>query len=219
MQSLVETIKGFFKFVFVIAITWFFLKENIESYQGFYHIDFLQTFVLGKWIVLKVVLLILCGLTIVAIGDFAYQKIRYQKRLRMTKEEAKKEHKEHDGNPEVKQRIRTIQREMSNKRMMNEIKNSDVVVTNPTHFSVALKYDAKNMVSPKVVAKGVDHIAMKIREVAKENDVPLVENVPLARALYDTVKLDSFIPTTLYAAVAEVLSFVYKLKRKRKALG
>ena len=219
MQSLVETIKGIFKFVFVIAITWFFVKENINSYQGFYHIEFWQTFIVGKWIILKLVASILGSLMIIAMGDFAYQKIKYRNRLRMTKEQAKKEHKEHDGNPEIKQRIRTIQREMSNKRMMNEVKIADVVVTNPTHFSVALKYDANKMISPKVVAKGADHLAMKIREIAKTHDVPMVENVPLARALYDTVKLNSFVPRILYAAVAEVLSFVYKLKRKKKALG
>ena len=216
MQSLVETIKGFFKFLFIIAITWFFLKENINSYQGFYHVEFLQTFIMGKWMVLKLTFFILGALMIIATGDLIYQKIRYKNRLRMTKEQAKKEHKEHDGNPEIKQRIRSIQREMSNRRMMNEIKNADVIITNPTHFSVALKYDAANMISPKVVAKGADHIAMKIREVAKNHDVPLVENVPLARTLYDTVKLNSFIPRTLYGAVAEVLSFVYKLKKKKR---
>ena len=219
MQSVVETIKGFLKFVFVILITWFFLKESINTYQGFYHVEFLQTFVLGRWIILKLTCLILGALLIIAIGDLTYQKVKYRNRLRMTKEQAKKDIKEHDGDPEVRQRIRTIQREISNKRMMNEIKDSDVVVTNPTHFSVVLKYDAKNMLSPKVVAKGVDHLAMRIREVAKEHDIPIVENVPLARALYDTVKLNSFIPRTLYAAVAEVLSFVYKLKRKKKVLG
>ena len=219
MQSLVETIKGFFKFVFVIAITWFFLKESIETYGGFYHIDFLQTFFVGKWIVLKLTCLMLGGLLVIAIGDLTYQKIRYRNRLRMTKEQAKKEQKEHDGNPEVRLRIRAIQREISNKRMMNEIQDADVVVTNPTHYSVALKYDAENMLSPKVIAKGADHLALKIREVAKKHDIPIVENVPLARALYNTVKVDSFIPKTLYKAVAEVLSFVYKLKIKRKALG
>ena len=219
MQSLVETVKGVFKFIFVIAITWFFIRENINSYQGFYHIEFLQTFLIGQRIILKLVASILGALLIIAVGDLAYQKIKYKKKLRMTKEQAKREHKEHDGNPEIKQRIRTIQREMSKKRMMNEIKTADVVVTNPTHFSVALKYDGSKMISPQVVAKGADHMAMKIREIAKNHDVPMVENVPLARALYDTVKLNGFVPRTLYAAVAEVISFVYKLKKKKKALG
>ena len=216
MQSLVETIKGFFKFLFIIAITWFFLKGSIASYQGFYHVDFFQTFFIGKWIVLKLTFLILGALMVIAMGDLIYQKIKYRNKLRMTKVQAKKYHKEHDINPEVKKRIQSIQREMSKKRMMDEVKNADVVVTNPTHYSVALKYDAGNMISPQVVAKGADHLAMKIREIAKVHDIPCVENVPLARALYDTAKLNSFVPRTLYKAVAEVLSFVYKLKNKKR---
>ena len=218
LQSLVETLKSVFKFVFVISITWFFLKESMSTFQGFYHVDFLQTFIMGKMIILKLTMLILGALFFIAVGDLAYQKMKYRKKLMMTKEQSKEDRKRHDGNPEIKQRIRAIQREMSNKRMMKEIENADVIVTNPTHISVALKYDDGKMVSPKVVAKGADNLAMKIREAAKEHNIPLVENVPLARALYETVKLDSFIPRTLYKAVAEVLSFVYKLKMKRKGL-
>ena len=218
MQSLVEAIKGFFKFLFIISIVWIFLKEDIKSYQGFYHIEFSETFVVGKIIIVKLIFFMIGALFLIAGGDFAYQKIRYRNKLRMTKEQAKRDQREHDGNPEIKQRIRTIQREMSVRRMMDEIKDADVVVTNPTHLSVALKYDEKKMVSPKVVAKGADHLAMRIREIAKENEVPLVENVPLAKALYETVKLNTFIPRTLYNAVAEVLSFVYRMKKKKSAL-
>ena len=219
LQSLVETLKGFLKFLFVISITWFFLKDSMVTFQGFYHVEFLQTFLMGRTIVLKLTMLMLGSLLLIAIGDLIYQKIKYRKKLMMTKEQAKKERKQHEVNPEIKQRIRAVQREMSNKRMMKEIEGADVVVTNPTHISVVLKYNDKEMISPKVVAKGADNLAMKIREVAKEHNVPLVENVPLARALYETVKLDSFIPRTLYGAVAEVLSFVYKLKMRRRVLG
>ena len=138
---------------------------------------------------------------------------------RPTKEGAKREAKEKDGNPEIKQRIKNIQREMAQKRMMAEVPNADVIVTNPTHLSVALKYDSEKMISPEVVAKGADEVALRIREVAKENKVPIVENVPLARALYKTVKVDEAVPRTLYKAVAEVLAFVYRLKRKKKGLS
>ena len=170
-------------------------------------------------IIVKLVFSVMIGLGVIALGDFAYQKFSYQKKLMMTKEELKKESKEQDGNPEVKQKIKAIQREMSQKRMMEDVATADVIVTNPTHISVALKYDQLNMISPEVVGKGGDHLAMKIREIAKENDIPIVENVPLARALYKTVKTGAPVPRNLYKAVAEVLAFVYKLKRKRKAVS
>src|SRR5690606_20212578 len=123
-----------------------------------------------------------------------------------------------DGNPEVKQKIRQIQRQMAQKRMLNDVKSADVIVTNPTHISVALKYDGQTMVAPSVTAKGADHLALRIREIAKENDIPIVENIMLARTLYKTVKVGHGVPRTLYKAVAEILSFVYKLRRKQKAL-
>ena len=219
MQSVMEALKGFLKFLFIIAVVFLFLREDIKLYQGFYHLEFIQIFLVGQDMIVKLVFFTIGALFLVAGGDFAYQKIRYQNRLRMTKEQAKRDQKEYEGGPEIKQRIRGIQREMSNRRMMNKIKDADVVVTNPTHFSVALKYDEKKMISPIVVAKGADYLALRIRKVAEEYNIPMVENVPLARALYETVKLDSAIPRTLYNAVAEVLSFVYKLNRKKKALN
>jgi flagellar biosynthetic protein FlhB len=157
------------------------------------------------------------GLGVVALIDFAYQKFTYKKRLMQTKQELKQESKEQDGNPEIKQRIRQIQREMSRKRMIKEVKNADVIITNPTHISIVIKYNAENMVSPMVIGKGADHMAMKIREIAQEYQIPIVENVMLARTLYKTVKINSPVPRSLYKAVAEVLAFVYKLKKKQKA--
>jgi len=135
-----------------------------------------------------------------------------------TKEQAKREQKEHEGNPEVKQRIRTIQREVSQRRIIQEVPNADVIVTNPTHYAVALKYDPDTMVSPKVIAKGADHMALRIRKVGKDNEIPVVENITLARGLYKTVKIGEYVPQDLYRAVAEVLAFVYKLKKERKGL-
>jgi flagellar biosynthetic protein FlhB len=136
-----------------------------------------------------------------------------------TKQQLKQESKEQDGNPEIKQRIRQIQREMSRKRMIKDVKTADVIITNPTHISIVLKYDTETMVSPTIIGKGQDHLALKIREIAKEHNIPIVENVMLARTLYKTVKVGQPIPRTMYKAVAEVLAFVYKLKKKRKALA
>jgi flagellar biosynthetic protein FlhB len=161
---------------------------------------------------------ILLGLGIIALADFAWEKWSYRKKMMMTKQEAKEEAKEKDGNPEIRNRIRQIQRQMAQKRMMNDVKKADVIVTNPTHISVALKYDGESMVAPSVMAKGADHLALRIREIAKENDIPIVENIMLARTLYKTVKVGHGVPRTLYKAVAEILAFVYKLRRKQKAL-
>ena len=215
MRSIIETVNSLLKFLFIFSITYFFMKDEISSFTGFLHMDFSQGLSYGKDIIVKVVFFIIIGLFVVAAIDFSYQKFHYYKKLRMTKEEAKRERKEQEGNPEIKQRIKNIQKEMSRKRMMQEIPKSDVIVTNPTHFSVALKYDPKTMSSPQVVAKGIDFLALKIREIAKKHDVPLVENVPLARKLYKTVNLGSTIPRDLYKAVAEVLTFVYKIKKKK----
>ena len=143
------------------------------------------------------------------------QKWDYGKNVRVTRKEAKEEHKQHEGDPLVKSRIRTIQREMSRKRMLEDVKNADVVITNPTHIAVALEYKKEGMAAPKVVAIGADFIAQKIKKVAAENNIPLVENVPLARTLFKSVKIGQFIPRSLYQAVAEVLAYVFKLKGLR----
>jgi flagellar biosynthetic protein FlhB len=219
MKSIFETIKGIFKFVVILSIVYAFLKDDIVRYNGFMHLELYQSFVYGKTVLMKLVFAILMGLGVVALLDFAYQKISYQKRIRQTKDELKRESKEQDGNPEIKQRIRQIQREMARKRMMKDVKTADVIVTNPTHISIVLKYDSEKMVSPSVIGKGADHMALKIREIAKEYDIPIVENVMLARTLYKTVKVGAPVPRNLYKAVAEVLAFVYKLKKKKKALA
>ncbi len=216
LRSLFEAVKGIFKFAIIMCIVYFFVSDELNSYQGFFHSDLVSSFFHGKDILIKLAIYIVIGLVVVALGDFAYQKFSYRKKLMMTKEEVKKESKEQDGNPEIKQRIRAIQREMSQKRMMADVPTADVIVTNPTHISVALKYDTLTMVSPQVVAKGKDNVALKIREMAQEHNIPLVENVPLARAMYKTVKIGEPVPRNLYKAVAEVLAFVYRLRRKRK---
>ncbi|AJX21806.1 flagellar biosynthesis protein FlhB [Burkholderia pseudomallei] len=159
------------------------------------------------------------GMLVVAGLDVPYQLWQYNKKLRMTKEEVKREHRENEGDPHVKGRIRQQQRAMARRRMMANVPTADVVVTNPTHFAVALKYTDGEMRAPKVVAKGVNLVAARIRELAAEHHVPLLEAPPLARALYHNVELEREIPGTLYSAVAEVLAWVYQLKRFRAEGG
>jgi len=218
-KSIVEVFKGLFKFSIVMGITYYIISDNLLSFNGFLHTDAAQAFSYGKMFALKLSLSIMVGLVLVAALDFAWEKYSYKEKHRMTKQQVKEENKEREGSPEVKQRIRTIQREMANKRMMNDIKTADVVVTNPTHISIVIRYNQQIMIAPEIIGKGQDHLAMRIREIAKEHDIPIVENVPLARALYKTVKVGEGVPRNLYKAVAEILAFVYKLKRKKKALG
>ncbi len=219
MQSIFETVKGVIKFVVVLAVVYAYLKDDIARYNGFMHLELYQSFVYGKELLMKLSFAILMALGVVAMMDFAYQKFQYQKKLKQTKQEVKREHKEQEGNPEVKQRIRQIQREMARKRTIKDVQTADVIVTNPTHISIVLKYDPEKMVSPMIIGKGQDFMALKIREIAKEHDIPIVENVLLARTLYKTVKVGQPVPRNMYKAVAEVLAFVYKLKKKKKALS
>lgn len=219
MQSLFESIKGIFKFTVILAVLYVYLKDDIANYNGFMHLEFYESFTYGKEILMKLSFAILMALGVVAMMDFAYQKFTYHQKLKQTKQQLKQESKEQDGNPEIKQRIRQIQREMSRKRMIKDVQTADVIITNPTHISIVLKYDSETMVSPTIVGKGQDHMALKIREIAKEHNIPIVENVQLARTLYKTVKVGSPVPRNLYKAVAEVLAFVYKLKKKKKALA
>ena len=153
---------------------------------------------------------------VLAALDYAYQRYQFEKQMRMTKDEVKREFKQQEVSPQLKARIRARQREMAKKRMMNEVPTADVIIANPTHFAVALRYDSGKMVAPTVVAKGQDLIALKIREQAQAHDVPIVENPPLARALFAQVKVGGTVPGELYEAVAEVLAFVYQINRERR---
>lgn len=156
-------------------------------------------------------------LVLIAMIDYAFQRWNFEKGLRMTREEVKEEMKEMEGDPNVKARIKSIQREMARKRMMQDVPTADVVVTNPTHLAVALKYDKSRGDAPIVVAKGADLIAEKIREIARKHRVPVVENKPLARTLFKGVEIGKEIPVSLYKAVAEILAYVYRLKTGARA--
>lgn len=156
---------------------------------------------------------LLVGIALIVAMDVPFQLWQYYSKLKMTREEQKQEHKEMEGDPQLKARIRSQQREMARKRMMSEVPKADVVVTNPTHFAVALKYDSGVMGAPLVVAKGTELIAARIREIAAENNVPILEAPPLARALYRHTDIGNPIPTTLYTAVAEVMAYIYQLNQ------
>jgi flagellar biosynthetic protein FlhB len=162
---------------------------------------------------------IVCALVLVACIDAPYQMWHYANKLKMSRHELMEEAKESDGNPQIKAKIRAQQREMARRRMMSEVPTADVVVTNPTHYAVALKYADGKMRAPKVVAKGADEVAAKIRALASENNVPLLEAPPLARALYQHAELGDEIPEGLYTAVAEVLAYVFQLRAYRQHGG
>ena len=170
------------------------------------------------WLIDKIIILVwtmLAVFIVFAVIDFAYQKYSYKKSLKMSKQEIKDEMKNTEGNPEIKAKIRQIQMKMAAQRMMGEVPKADVVVTNPTHYAVAIRYNKAEDKAPKVIAKGVDNLAQKIKEIARENDVIVVENKPLARQLYAEVELDEYIPEKLYKAVIEILVMVYKTKGKK----
>ncbi len=155
--------------------------------------------------------LVMLGLAAV---DYGFQRWSHEKSLRMTKREVQEEFKQTEGDPQVKSRIRSIQREMARRRMMAEVPKADVIITNPTHLAIALEYKYKEMAAPKVLAKGAGFVAEKIREVARSHQVPLVENKPLAQALYKTIDVGQSIPSSLYQAVADILAYVYRMKGK-----
>ncbi|MMZ58200.1 Flagellar biosynthetic protein FlhB [compost metagenome] len=156
------------------------------------------------------------ALLVISILDYIYQKYEHEKNLKMSKQDIKEEYKKMEGDPLIKGKIRERQRRMALQRMMQEVPKADVIITNPTHFAVALKYDGSKMDAPEVVAKGQDYVALRIKEIAKEHGVVTVENKPLARALFQRTEIGDSIPGDLFQAVAEVLAYVYKLKGKIK---
>lgn len=214
MKQGIDALRLTFKMSVVLVITYALIKTEI--FKAPMQVASDPTSLFGAYAhAAKVVFLSLIGvLAIFAAADFSLQRWDYSKNLRMTKQEAKQEHKEREGDPQIKARIRAIQRDIARKRMMAAVKKADVIITNPTHIAVAIVYDKDEMAAPKVVAKGADFIAQKIKQIASEAGIPLVENVPLARTLYKTVKVNQAVPRVLYQAVAEVLAYVYRLRKK-----
>ena len=213
--KIVDLIKGVFKITAVGYAGWLVVKPRILNILNSSAFDVASILELIYKLLLLILLTMVMIVFVIAFADYFYQKFSYLKRQRMTKQEVKDEYKQMEGDPQVKMRLRSIRMERLRKRMMANVPNASVVVTNPTHFAVALRYEPEEgMDAPVVVAKGQDFIALKIREIATQNDVPIVENPPLARALYASVEIDSPIPTEHYAAVADVIKYVYQLKGK-----
>jgi flagellar biosynthesis protein FlhB len=215
MASLVELLKSFVKLVVIGAVVFTVLWPLIGNLPYFVGRDIIQSMEFLHKEVIHLIIIMMLVVTVIAVADLLYQRFSYFKGLRMTKQEVKDEHKQMEGDPMIKRRLMSIRLERARKRMMAHVPNADVVVTNPTHYAVALQYDNSKMAAPTVVAKGINLIAERIRDVAEKNAVPLVSNPPLARALYDTVEVDEVISAQHYRAVAEVISYVYKLKRKK----
>ncbi len=216
LTGIFEFLKAVIKAVIVSTVLWYSIRPEIDR------LPLLQTMPVEELLpeirslVIRMMIGVMSVLTALAIGDYTYQRFQFLKSMRMSKQEVKEEHKQQEGDPVIRGRLRQIRMERSRRRMMAAVPTASVVVTNPTHFAVALKYDMADSGAPMVVAKGADLMAAKIREVARENDVPIVENPPLARALYGGVEIDEEIPPEHYKAVAAIISYVFKLKGKFK---
>ena len=215
MRSLVEFIKGIIKLAIVACIVYLSLMSDIQDMLIYPQFDIGQIIYKIQQVVNHIMLYVCIFLAIIAVADYSYQRFEYIKSLRMTKEEVKEEFKQAEGSPEIKKKLKSIRLERAQNRMMLDVPDAEVVITNPTHYSIALQYKPKEMNAPILVAKGVDHIALKIREIANDNEVPLIENKPLARALYDNVEIGDEVPTEHYETIAEIISYVYKLKGKK----
>ena len=213
MRGLVELGKALLKLLFIGGALALLLKHSVDELQALGRADVALGVARAMSLLGRSALLFGALLALIGGADALYQKFDHAKRLRMTRQELKDEAKETEGNPELKGRIRQVQFEMSRRRMMEELPKADVIVTNPTHFAVALKYDESGAGAPRVIAKGVDVLAQQIRLVASGHRIPMVEAPPLARALYATTSLGREIPVSLYVAVAQVLAYVYQLKQ------
>lgn len=215
INALAEFLKSFFKLVVMGYVLYRLFIPVVESAPNYVGEDIITTMGRMRDQAIHILIVLMCVLTLIAISDLVYQRFEYYKSLRMTKQEVKDERKQMEGDPIIRGRLRQIRMEKARRRMMAKVPKADVVITNPTHFAVALQYDNQKMPAPMLVAKGADKVAARIREVAEENDVPIVQNPPLARALFDTVELDQIISPEHYRAVAEVISYVYKVKKKK----
>lgn len=214
VKAIVELLKSVLKIGFIGSVTTIIIWTNLPEVLALsFKSPWMTLITVGKLVGIMGIaasLVLLC----VSILDWMYQKFDYEKNLKMSKQDIKDEYKNSEGDPLIKSKIKQRQREMAMRRMMSEIPSADVVITNPTHYAIALKYDEENMDAPRVIAKGTDFIAQKIKLIAKEHDVIMVENRPLARAMYDQVEIGDPVPEEFFKAVAEILAYVYRIKRK-----
>jgi flagellar biosynthesis protein FlhB len=214
IRALVELLKSLLKIVIIGTVTFFviWMYKDEMMMVAFKNVEGALAFFGRVTIIMGIAATI--ALLLLAVFDYAYQRFDFEKNIRMSKQDIRDEYKNIEGDPLIKSKIKEKQRQIAMRRMMSEIPNADVVITNPTHFAIAIKYDENQASAPYVVAKGVDHIAFKIKEVAKANHVMTVENRPLARSLYASVEIGEAIPEEFYQAVAEVLAYVYRMEKK-----
>jgi flagellar biosynthesis protein FlhB len=214
-RSLMEFVKGLLKIAIISAVGFIIMYPYFGRIDHMVGLPIPLLMVEMKTLVVRLMIGILMALLVIAVMDLVYQRYEHNKKMRMTKQELKDEYKQSEGDPHVKAKLRQLRTERARRRMMQAVPRADVVITNPTHYSIALEYKPEIMEAPVCVAKGLDNVALKIREIAKENNIVLYENPPLARTLYDVVELDEMIPAEQYKAVAEVISFVFKTKGRK----
>ena len=213
-QSLADFLKSMAKLIIVGIVGYITYMDKITELNGLSVATPEAILEYNFTVVAEVSGKIVLALVAIAIFDYLYQRWHHEKQLMMTKQEVKEETKQTEGDPQLKARIRQIQREMSNARMMQEVPKADALIVNPTHFSVAILYDRDVMEAPEITAKGTDHMALRMRTVARENSVPILERPELARDLYANVEIGETIPERFYKAIAEILAFVYRLRRR-----
>jgi flagellar biosynthetic protein FlhB len=214
LRSLVELVKSLLKMAIVTVVVWFTLKDELQNMIPLMDESLGAILLYTGRISFKILITTCWILIVLAILDYLYQRWEFEKGIRMSHQEVKDEYKQTEGNPVIKSRIRRIQREAARKRMMANVPKADVVITNPTHLAVAIRYDPEKMYAPTVVAKGAGFVAERIREIAAAHGVPVIENKPVAQLLYKTIDVDQAIPEDLYRAVAEILAYVYGLKER-----
>ena len=215
LHGLVELLKSLCKFVLLGIVTFWMYYLLRESYLALGTLPLGQAVISALFLIATVFATLSATTLLIAMLDVPYQKWDHIRKLKMTRQEMKEESKESDGNPEVRAKIRRLQQEAASRKMLSDVKDSDVIVINPTHYSIALKYNKSGNGAPVVVARGVDHMALHIREIAKQHGVPLFRGAALARSLYFNVKLQDEIPLELYNAVAQVLAYVFQLREFR----
>jgi flagellar biosynthetic protein FlhB len=213
-KAWIEFGKNLLKIGIVGCIGWYMLKPHQDEFKATIDMGLIAGMETGIHMGAKVMIAVCAFLFLLAAGDYVLQRFIMMKQLRMTKKELKDEYKQQEGDPHIKSKQKQIRRERARQRMIQNVPDADVVVTNPTHYAVALKYDQGNMQAPKLVAKGADKVAAKIREIAEKNKVPIIRNPPLARVLYDTLDIDDEVPQEHYAAVAKIIGYVYRMKGK-----
>ncbi|MBL9033925.1 MAG: flagellar biosynthesis protein FlhB [Rhodospirillaceae bacterium] len=215
MRAIAEFVRGLLKLAVVGAVAALLIVPEVAHLNKLIGMEMVQLLGETKYLLAKLLVGVVSIVAVITAIDVIYQRMQHMREMRMSRQELKEEYKETEGDPLVKGRLRQLRMERTRRRMMAQVPQSDVVVTNPTHFAVALKYDQATMAAPKVMAKGVDAVAQRIREMAKQHDIPIVENPPLARGLYAACDIDEEVTPEFYKAVAEVISYIFRLKRRR----